>query len=260
MSTYRPSNGIKASAALHLGAFTALGAGVPWVWPVGALVANHAILTAAGLWPRSSLLGANQLRLDAPAIVKQQIAITIDDGPNPAITPKVLDILDAANAKATFFCIGKAVQQHPQLARQIIARGHRVQNHSYHHHHGFSFSSWVSLKKEIARAQQTISDVTGIAPTLFRAPAGLRNPFLDPVLQQLNLRLVSWTRRGFDTVTPNATKVLDRLQTQLAAGDILLVHDGRCAVDATGKPVVLTVLPALLATIHRMNLTAIPLH
>jgi peptidoglycan-N-acetylglucosamine deacetylase len=260
MSRYQPSAGITASAALHLGAMTALGAGMPWVWPVSALVANHALLTAAGLWPRSRLLGANQLRLSKQESAAGAVALTIDDGPNPDFTPQVLDILDSAKAKATFFCIGAAVEKHPHLAKQIIARGHTIQNHSYAHRHDFSLSGPAALKKEISHAQAVISQITGTAPSLFRAPAGLRNPFLDPVLQALNLRLVSWTRRGFDTVTTDPRKVQARLEADLKAGDILLLHDGHCAVDATGKPVVLTVLPALLATIHRMNLTPVPLH
>jgi peptidoglycan-N-acetylglucosamine deacetylase len=257
---WQPSAAIKASGVLHLGALAALGLGVSWEWPVGAVLGNHALLTAAGLWPRSRLLGKNQLRLTAEQVAAQAVAITIDDGPNPKITPQVLDQLEHAGAQATFFCIGKSVQQHPALAREMIARGHSIQNHSYAHKKTFSFSGLGGLRREISQAQDAIAQTVGVAPTLFRAPAGLRNPLLDPVLQELNLRLVSWTRRGFDTVTTDPAQVQARLETNLTAGDILLLHDGHCAVDTNGKAITLTVLPGLLATIQRKGLRCVSLH
>ena len=256
---WKPSAAIKASAVLHVGALAGVAAGVAWPWAVGGLIANHAVLTIAGLWPRSTLLGSNMLRLSRAACDAQQIAITIDDGPNPQVTPAVLDILDAANAHATFFCIGKAVETYPQLAREIVRRGHTIENHSYAHRHHFSLMGLSQLHSEISRAQNVISQVTGQSPVYFRAPAGLRSPLLDPVLQSLNLQLVSWTRRGFDTVATDPDKVLKKLERNLSAGDILLLHDGNSASCANGKPVVLDVLPKLLATVQTRGLCAVSL-
>jgi peptidoglycan-N-acetylglucosamine deacetylase len=256
---WKPSAAIKASAVLHVGALAGLAAGVAWPWAVGGLLANHAVLTIAGLWPRSSLLGSNMLRLSQAACDAQQIAVTIDDGPNPQVTPAVLDILAAANAHATFFCIGKAVEAHPQLAREIVRRGHTIENHSYAHRHHFSIMGLGQLRSEIGRAQDVISQITGRSPIYFRAPAGLRSPLLDPVLQGLNLKLVSWTRRGFDTVTTDPNKILKKLENNLAAGDILLLHDGHAAASPNGKPVVLDVLPKLLATVQTRGLRAVSL-
>ena len=256
---WKPSAAIKASAVLHVGALAGLAAGVAWPWAVGGLLANHAVLTAAGLWPRSSLLGSNMLRLSQAACDAQQIAITIDDGPNPQVTPAVLDILEEANAQATFFCVGKAVEAHPQLAREIVRRGHTIENHSYAHRHHFSIMGLSQLRNEIGRAQDVINQVTGRCPIYFRAPAGLRSPLLDPVLQGLSLELVSWTRRGFDTVATDPKKVLKKLEKNLSAGDILLLHDGNTASSPNGKPVVLDVLPKLLATIRTRGLHAVSL-
>ena len=256
---WKPSASIKASAVLHVGALAGLAAGLAWPWALGGLLANHAVLTIAGLWPRSTLLGSNMLRLSPAARDAQQIAITIDDGPDPQVTPAVLDILDAANARATFFCIGKAVEAHPELAREIIRRGHTIENHSYAHRHHFSIMGLGQLRREISRAQDVISQVTGRSPIYFRAPAGLRSPLLDPVLQGLNLKLVSWTRRGFDTVATDPNKVLQKLERNLAAGDILLLHDGNAAACPNGKPVVLDVLPKLLATARTQGLHAMSL-
>lgn len=219
-----------------------------WGWMLGAFAANHAALTLAGLWPRSKLLGANWTKLPAASAARNEIALTIDDGPNPDVTPQVLDLLDRFNAKATFFCIGTQAARYPQLCRDIVSRGHAVENHSQHHRRHFSLMGLQGFYKEISAAQHTLASITGRVPQFFRAPAGLRNPFLDPVLAKLGLRLASWTRRGFDTRARNPQTVIDRLLPDVKAGAILLLHDGNCARTAQGTPVILEVLPAILET------------
>ncbi len=256
---WKPSTAIKVSAFLHLGAVSGLVGGMAWPWALGGLLANHAALTLAGLWPRSTLLGRNMRSLPQAACGAGEIAITIDDGPNPLVTPRVLDILDAHQAKASFFCIGAAVKAHPQLAREIVRRGHRIENHSHSHRHHFSIMGMGQLHREISQAQDAISQTTGCLPNYFRAPAGLRSPLLDPVLQRLNLQLVSWTRRGFDTVTQDPEKIQQRLERKLGAGDILLLHDGNAACSSSGLPVVLEVLPKLLDTLHGKGYRAVAL-
>jgi peptidoglycan/xylan/chitin deacetylase (PgdA/CDA1 family) len=101
--------------------------------------------------------------------------------------------------------------------------------------------------------------VTGILPRFFRAPAGLRNPFLDPILSRLQLRLASWTRRGFDTVNANPDAVYRRLANPLQSGDILLLHDGNAARSRSGKPVIVEVLPRLLDAIAAIQLRPVTL-
>jgi peptidoglycan-N-acetylglucosamine deacetylase len=97
-------------------------------------------------------------------------------------------------------------------------------------------------------------------PAYFRAPAGLRSPLLDPVLQSLGLKLVSWTRRGFDTISNDPNKILNKLQDGLSAGDILLLHDGNCARTNMGQPVVINVLPRLLEKLNSLNLQSVSLN
>ena len=244
--TWQATPLVKATAGLH--ALAAAGLLLPgaWPWCLGALVTNHVVLAAAGLWPRSQLLGPNLTHLPRAG---KSVAITIDDGPDLAVTPAVLDILESRQALATFFCIGAQVQKHPALAREIVQRGHAVGNHSQNHRHHFSLMTAGQIRHELTQAQTTIEDITGFTPQYFRAPAGLRNIFLDPVLHQLELQLVSWTRRGFDTRVADPTKVLRRLTKQLLPGDILLLHDHHAAITSSGKPVVLEVLPDLLDTI-----------
>ena len=229
------------------------------LWALGGVALNHAVLATSGLWPRSSLLGPNLTRLPPHSAARGEIALTIDDGPDPAVTPAVLDLLDTHDARATFFCIAERAQRHPALTREIVARGHSVQNHTHRHRHNFSLLGPRGFAAELSRAQQVLTDLTDQRPTCFRAPAGLRNPFLDPVLHRLGLRLVSWTRRGFDTRERDPQRVLGRLTHTLAAGDILLLHDGNAARSAAGRAVALDVLPALLSACHARGLKPVTL-
>ncbi len=255
-----PAAWLLASLAVHL---LALGTAVlmprTWVWALGAVVANHLLLTVAGLWPRSRLLGPNWTRLPPASRARGEVAITIDDGPDPAVTPQVLELLAAHGATVTFFCVGERVARHAGLAREIVRRGHRIENHSQRHRHGFSLLGPRRMRDEIARAQASIRSVTGDEPRFFRAPAGLRNPFLEAALRRERLRLASWTRRGFDTVTGDADVVYRRLTNGLRSGDILLLHDGHCALGGDGRPVILSVLPRLLEAVRARNLTPVTL-
>ena len=249
-----------AIALLHVGALAAS----VWVpgalpWAIGAVVLNHALITGAGLTPRSRLLGPNVTRLPAAAVARREVSLTIDDGPDPVVTPQVLDLLDAHGQRATFFCIAHRVAAHPALAREIVARGHSIENHTAQHRHNFSLLGPRGYAREIVRAQQMLEAVTGEQPTCFRAPAGLRNPFLEPVLHRLGLSLVSWTRRGFDTREGDPAKVMARLARNLQARDILLLHDGNAARTAEGKPVLLEVLPLLLERLRADGLRAVTL-
>jgi peptidoglycan-N-acetylglucosamine deacetylase len=260
MHRWRPSPLLVASAALHLGAAAALLARPrAWPWSLGALLANHVVLAGAGLWPRSQLLGRNLTRLPKRGDLASEVAITIDDGPDPEVTPRVLALLDGYRACASFFCIGERVLRYPDLAQEIVRRGHFIENHSQHHRHNFSLLGPSAMSSEVSQAQESIFHVTGNSPQFFRAPAGLRNPFLDPVLACLKLRLASWTRRGFDTVSADVDAVFRRLANPLQAGDILLLHDGHAARSRGGQAVILAVLPRLLDALQARGLKSVTL-
>ncbi len=251
---------IQASVGLHLAA-----AGAAWLWPgawpwaAGAVLANHLALTGAGLWPRSRWLGPNVTRLPDAAAARGEIAITLDDGPDPQVTPATLDLLARLGVRATFFCIAERARAHPALLRRVVDAGHGIGNHSRHHRHHFSLLGPRALALEIGGAQDLLADLCGVRPTCFRAPAGLRNPLLDPVLHRLGLHLVSWTRRGFDTREAEAPRVLARLQRGLGAGDILLLHDGHARRTREGKAVLLAVLPPLLQACRAAGLRPVSL-
>lgn len=259
-SRWKPSPLIRATVALHILAIIYVAfTPAQWRWALGALVANHVLLSLLGLWPRSHWLGPNWTRLPAAATARNEIALTIDDGPDPIVTPKVLDILDRYSARATFFCIGENAARYPDLCREIVRRGHTVENHSQHHSKYFAFMSPAGFTRELQFAQTTLTTITGQRPLFFRAPAGLRSPLLDPALTHLDLRLASWSARGFDTRIGNAKQVKKRLLSHLRAGVILLLHDGNAALTSEGVPVILDVIPSIMATATAANLRFVTL-
>jgi peptidoglycan-N-acetylglucosamine deacetylase len=257
---YRLSPLLRASIVLHGGAALAtLLRPHWWPWTLGAVMADQLLLTALGLWPRSGGLGSNWTRLPAAAAARGEVAITIDDGPDPEVTPQVLALLAEHGVPVSFFCIGERAAQFPDCVRAAAAAGHAIENHSYRHGHNFSLLGPGSMRRDVSLAQQVLGALGGSPPRFFRAPAGLRNPLLDPVLQRQGLQLASWTRRGFDTVSADATSVLARLTRNLAAGDILLLHDGHASRTAAGTPLVLEVLPRLIEAIEARSLRAVTL-
>jgi peptidoglycan-N-acetylglucosamine deacetylase len=257
---WRPTPLVASSLGLHAlaGASTLLGAEA-WPWAAGAVAANHAVLGAVGMWPRSTMLGPNITRLPEASIARREIALTFDDGPDPDVTPRVLDILDAHGLRASFFCITENAARHPDLCREIARRGHAVENHSRKHLLDFALRGPGGTRREVSAAQSDLAAITGRLPRFFRAPAGIRSPFLDPVLHDLGLKLVSWTRRGFDTRRSDANEVAMLLVAGMAAGDILLMHDGNCARTAGGEPVVLRVLPRVIAKAQSLGLRPVTL-
>lgn len=251
---------IRFSMGLHaLALLVVLAAPAHWPWVLGGIIVNHMLVAAAGLWPRSQWLGQNWVRLPEAAIARNEFALTIDDGPDPLVTPQVLDLLDQYAVKATFFCIGQQAERHPELCREIVRRGHAVENHSQRHRHDFSLMGPGGLTRELGNAQDTLTRISGQRPQFFRAPAGLRNPFLAPVLGELNLTLASWSVRGFDTQGIHVTRVGKTLLRGLHAGAILLLHDGHAARTPSGIPVILEVLPTLLDTAAAAGLRAVTL-
>ncbi len=232
-------------------------------WALAAVAADQAVLTAAGMWPRSRLLGPNLTRLPAglPGLV-----LSFDDGPDPEVTPRVLDLLEAAGASASFFCIGQRARAFPDLVREIARRGHSVENHTEHHLRHFAALGPAGMRREIMQAQQVLAELAGRPPGWFRAPMGLRNPLLQPVLDEAGLMLASWTRRALDGARRCDPEVAlrrllggSREAGGLAAGDLLLMHDGNCARDAAGRPVVLEILPPLLDRMQGLGVPGLSL-
>lgn len=260
-SRWKPNAVIKASLLAHgiVGIGLVVEPSSVLLW-LGILACNHGILTLGGLLPRAKLLGPNITHLPQDAISKRQIALTFDDGPDPFITPQILDILEKYQAKATFFCIGHLAEKQPELIKRIINQGHQVENHSFSHKATFAFNGPKGIANEITRAQQALSQSSGRAPQFFRPMAGIRNPFLEPVLSKQGLRLVSWSRRGFDTQFRNPDRLHRWLTKGLSAGQIIMMHDGNAACSKNGATISVVCLPAILQSVADAGLTTVTLN
>ena len=230
-----------------------------WQWIVAVLGCNHLLIIGSVFCPRGQLLGPNLVRLPAAAADRGEVALTFDDGPDPLVTPRVLDLLDRFGMKATFFCVGRKVCAHPAIAEEIVQRGHAIENHSFDHIHWFAMIDPWRMSRDIESAQAAIERVAGERPGFFRAPNGFRNPWLDAVLAKGGLRYVSWTRRGLDTVRRDVHAVSRALTQDLRAGDVLLMHDGNCGRTANDEPMVLAVLPTLLERLRERGLKSVAL-
>jgi len=232
----------------------------PRAWPIalGGILVNHALLTLGTLTPRSALLGPNLRRLPGGSS-PGQVVLTFDDGPDPGVTPRVLDLLDAHGARASFFCVGSRAVRSPEIVAEIVRRGHRVENHSYAHSRAFSLLGPTALARELDRSQEILTRLAGSPPRWFRAPAGFRGPWLDAALQARRLGLVSWTRRAFDTVARDPAVIVRRLTRGLAAGDILVLHDRASSRGGKEAAPVLEALPLLLEILRHSELRAVSL-
>jgi peptidoglycan/xylan/chitin deacetylase (PgdA/CDA1 family) len=257
---WRPTPAIRVSAAVHLTALTGFAlAPASWDYIAAVLAGNHLVLGLAGMWPRSTLIGSNLRRLPEDSAARGEIALTFDDGPDPVVTPIVLDLLDRHEAKASFFCVGVKAAAHPSIVQEIARRGHSVENHTQTHPAAFAAYGVRRLRREIECSQETLAAICGRRPTFFRAPAGLRSPLLDPILARRGLQYVSWTRRAFDTIDHNPVTVLKRLAHGLAAGDVLALHDAPATLARNELPVVREVLPRLLDKMEAAKLRPVSL-
>lgn len=156
-----------------------------------------------------------------------EVWITLDDGPDPGTTPALLEVLDRHSARATFFLVGRKIRRHPELARQILAAGHQIGNHTETHpQFGFWRLGPFALKKEVAGFEEVCAAAGLPCPALFRAPAGMKNPFLHPNLIARGLVLVAWSVRAYDTRHRKASLTVRRLMGGVRPGVILLLHEG----------------------------------
>ncbi len=210
----------------------------PWLIAAPAFVAGIAGLTAFGaVSPRSQLFGHTVWHTDKP----KKLAITFDDGPNPAITPKLLDLLDRYRAKATFFVVGKYVRESPGLVREVSDRGHLIGNHTDTHPNLF-FCGHAETRSELLRCSEAIGQATWAEPRWFRPPFGFRSPWLGQLVLQQRMRTVMWTLIPGDWRNKSANWLIPRLNpiaahaqnlsaqrrpaAQPAFGDVLCLHDG----------------------------------
>lgn len=187
----------------------------------------------------------------------RQVALSFDDGPDPEVTPRVLDALAQAGAHASFFVIGRSLAAHPELARRIVAEGHALGNHSWRHSRWQNFYPFGKSLREIERGEQAIAAVTGDSlPPPYRPPVGLKSPSFARAAYRRGLILIAWSLHSRDTRTRNGARIARRVLKKVRAGDIVLLHDGH---DLPGRhrTACIEALPLILEGLREKGLACV---
>jgi len=208
----------------------------PWFIAPPVALAAAAVTAYSAVAPRSELFGKTICRTDSPL----KLAITFDDGPNPAVTPDLLRLLDQYDASATFFVVGRFAYDCPDLLREIVSHGHSVGNHTDTHVNLF-WQTPKQIREQMQRCNETISAVTGATPKWFRPPFGMRNPWVIPIAASLGQMTVLMTHLPGDWREKPATWLIKRMEpvakraqavqstqgnSSPTTGPILCLHDG----------------------------------
>ena len=220
-----------------------------------ATVAIAVLVVLAWAWgsfnPNTALFGRVVTSGTTP---RHRVAITFDDGPTPEYTPGVLDALEAAGARATFFCLGRQVRAHPELAQRIVAAGHELASHG-DDHSLLTFAGPKQIARQLRTAELALADAAHApAARLFRTPHGFRSPFVVRVARQLGYRVVGWTGSVFDTAVPGVSVIVERCTRLLAPGTILLLHDGDGSGHNGDRSQTVAALPEILAAAREQGL------
>ena len=184
---------------------------------VGVIAAGYQSMAPTGQWYGPTFTGL-------PRGFKQ-IALTYDDGPNDPHTLRLLEVFARHNVRATFFLIGKYVRQRPGLAREIVAAGHVVGNHTFTHPL-LIFKRAAEIRRELADCRSALQDAIGDHSRLFRPPFGGRRPAVLRIARDLGLVPVMWNVTGYDWNAPPAEVIERKVSQRIRGGDVILLHDG----------------------------------
>jgi len=155
----------------------------------------------------------------------KKLALTYDDGPNDPHTLRLLEVLTRHNVRATFFLIGRYVQQRPDIARELSKAGHVIGNHTFSHPN-LIFASARQTRTELQQCEQALVDAVGEPSRLFRPPFGGRRPGTLQIARRLGLEPVMWNVSGHDWKGRPAEYVEQKVRAQVRGGDVILLHDG----------------------------------
>ena len=162
----------------------------------------------------------------SPGNAENKIAITFDDGPH-LFTESILGVLREYKAKASFFLIGKSIEENPEIVRRIVDEGHTVGNHSYSHHKLFPLFSKKNIAHEIEKTNELIKNSTGKNINYFRPPYGVTNPAIAAAVKATQMKAIGWNLRSFDTMSTSPEKIIKKVIAQLKPGSVVLLHDNR---------------------------------
>ncbi|HZR59090.1 MAG TPA: polysaccharide deacetylase family protein [Terriglobales bacterium] len=179
--------------------------------------AGYQSMAPTGQWYGRTFIGVNRK--------SRQLALTYDDGPNDPYTRRLLEVLAKHNVRATFFLIGKFVQQRPDIVRDLVQAGHVVGNHTFTHPL-LIFKTGVQVRDEILQCKRAITDAVGEHSNLFRPPFGGRRPVTLRVVRELGLDPVMWNVTGYDWSAPPAEHIERKVSAQVRGGNVILLHDG----------------------------------
>jgi peptidoglycan-N-acetylglucosamine deacetylase len=182
---------------------------------------------------------------------KKEIAISFDDGPTENYTKDILEILKAAQVKATFFCIGNRIAGNETILKQVHADGHIIGNHSYSHHFWFDMYPAKKMQEDLQQMDTEMERVTGLKPKLFRPPYGVTNPNLAKAIKNGGYTPVGWSVRSMDTMIKDGKKLLDKINEGIKPGAVFLFHD-------TSKTT-LDILPEFIKEVKNRGYNIIPL-
>lgn len=186
------------------------------------------------------------------------VALTFDDGPSPEHTPKILDLLDKARVKATFFVIGKKALAHPEIVKEIAARGHAVGVHGHVHDRFLSLRTPARVSDDIEHCIAAVEKITGKRPVFYRPPVGLTSPRIARALDWFDVTVVGWSVRALDGVrSAKPEKVAARVVRGLDDGAIVLLHDAAERDDHA--PASVEALPRILEAMARKDLPGVRL-
>jgi peptidoglycan/xylan/chitin deacetylase (PgdA/CDA1 family) len=186
-----------------------------------------------------------------------RVALSFDDGPDPEVTPRVLDALAKYGTRATFFAIGKALQTHRKLAQDIVAAGHELGNHSFEHSRLQPFLLVDGQIREIERGARAIRALTRSAgEPLYRPPLGIKSPPLARAAFRKRLTMVAWSLHSLDSRMSDPERIARRVLARIRPGDIVLMHDGH---DLPGRhrPAAARALPKILRGLRERGLVGV---
>ena len=184
------------------------------------------------------------------------VALTFDDGPDPEVTPLLLDLLDRHSVSATFFVTGERAARHPFLLRDILSRGHTIGNHSYHHFPFLMLKGMRTLRREIESTQSVLAGF-GVVPLAFRPPVGITNPCLRRVLLEHGMYCVNYSCRAVDIGNRRIGRLSETVLKAVSPGDIVALHD--IAPRNAGTERLIAGFDALLRGLKEKGLEVVPL-
>lgn len=252
MNLCRADRLLLASAAVTAGSAALFGpTGLSLGVPIGAC----ALLAADGVFRPASSLFYKTLVRGQPD--RPHVALTFDDGPDPLVTPAVLDILARYQARATFFVIGRYLDRHRTLGERLHREGHELGNHSWRHSPFQNFYSAAGHGVEIDRCAELIKAVTGSRrEPWYRPPIGLKSPAMARAAHKRNLKVVAWSIHSRDTMARDPRTIAHGVVSRIRAGDIVLLHDGHDR-EQRHRPLILRALPLILQGLRERGLTSV---